>query len=43
MRRSTVHKNLQNFKAAAEDLKKVLYIEPENAIAKVSISSLGEI
>lgn len=37
MRRSTVYKNLHNFKKAAEDLKKVLHIEPENAIAKVSI------
>lgn len=42
MRRSTVYNNLQNFKAAAEDLRKVLQIDPKNAIAKVSINTYFE-
>ncbi|KAJ6653812.1 hypothetical protein lerEdw1_008656 [Lerista edwardsae] len=40
MRRSTVYKNLHKFKEAAEDLKKVLHIEPENAIAKKNLSDI---
>ncbi|XP_053105714.1 sperm-associated antigen 1 isoform X2 [Hemicordylus capensis] len=42
MRRATVYSNLQNFKEAANNLKKVLQTEPENAIAKKKLSELEE-
>lgn len=41
MRRATVHSHLQNYQTAIEDLNKVLYVEPENSMAKVKISELN--
>ncbi|ETE73890.1 Sperm-associated antigen 1 [Ophiophagus hannah] len=42
MRRSTVYNNLQNFKVAAEDLRKVLRIDPKNAIAKKKLLDIDK-
>lgn len=41
LRRATVHKHMDNFQMAAEDLRMVLREEPLNAAAKVGDISTG--